>query len=264
MNDKDEMLMKMFAKERRQVIMELVNEKKRVTVKELSSHVGVSEATLRTDLNKLEEDGLLVRTHGGAMLNEDPNETSFSVRAQKNTLEKTKIAKLAFEQIEKKQCILLDASSTALEIARIINDHSIRLTVITTGLFTALELKDNPNVTVVIVGGVLTNRSKSIEGILGIDLLNKFNIDIMFTSGNGFSIENGLTDFNMYEVELKKYIVNRAKKIISIVDSSKIGNNSSSTFASIEEIDMLITDKPLDESVLNSLQAYNIEVLYPN
>lgn len=255
--------MKMFATERRQVIMNLLNEKKRVTVKELSSYVGVSEATLRTDLNRMELDGLLIRTHGGAMLKEETSDTSFSVRAQKNILEKSKIAALAFKQVEEKQCILLDASSTALELARIINEHPIRLTVVTTGILTALELKDNPDITVIVIGGVLTNRSTSIEGILGIELLNKLHIDIMFTSGNGFSIENGLTDFNMYEVELKKHIVQRANRIISIVDSSKVGNNSSSAFASIEEIDMLITDKPIEEPILERLKAHDIEVLFP-
>ncbi|HLR43122.1 MAG TPA: DeoR/GlpR family DNA-binding transcription regulator [Pseudogracilibacillus sp.] len=255
--------MKMFATERRQVIMDLLNEKKRVTVKELSSYIGVSEATLRTDLNKMELSGLLTRTHGGAMLKEETNDTSFSVRAQKNVLEKSKIAELAFEQIEEKQCILLDASSTALELARILNEHPIRLTVVTTGILTALELKDNPDITVIVIGGVLTKRSTSIEGVLGIDLLHKMNIDIMFTSGNGFSIENGLTDFNMYEVELKKNIVLRAKKIISIVDSSKLENNSSSTFASIDEIDVLITDKPVEGDFLNSLIRHDIEVLFP-
>lgn len=256
--------MKMFATERRQVIMNLLNEKKRVTVRELSSYVGVSEATLRTDLNRMELDGLLMRTHGGAMLKEETSDTSFSVRAQKNILEKSKIATLAFEQIEEKQCILLDASSTALELARIINEHPIRLTVVTTGILTALELKDNLDITVIVIGGVLTNRSTSIEGVLGIELLNKLHIDIMFTSGNGFSIENGLTDFNMYEVELKKHIVQRANKIISIVDSSKVGNNSSSAFASIEEIDMLITDKPIQEPILERLKTHKIEVLFPS
>lgn len=167
--------MKMFATERRQVIMDLLNEKKRVTVKELSSYIGVSEATLRTDLNKMELSGLLTRTHGGAMLKEETNDTSFSVRAQKNVLEKSKIAELAFEQIEEKQCILLDASSTALELARILNEHPIRLTVVTTGILTALELKDNPDITVIVIGGVLTKRSTSIEGVLGIDLLHALN-----------------------------------------------------------------------------------------
>lgn len=255
--------MKMFATERRHVIMDLIKEQNRVTVKELSSHVGVSEATLRTDLNKMEQEGLLIRTHGGAILKNENGDTSFSVRAQRNIREKITIAKLAYNQIKENQCILLDASSTALELARILNKHPIRLTVVTTGILTALELKDSADITVIVIGGVLTNKSTSIEGILGHELLNKINIDIMFTSGYGFSIESGLTDFNIYEVELKKAIVQRSKKIYSIVDSSKLENNSSSAFASIEEIDMLITDKPVNASFLKKLNAHNIKVLSP-
>lgn len=257
--------MKMFVNERRNVIIEILNEKKRVTVKELSKHVGVSDATLRADLNQMEQEGLLVRTHGGAMLNEHDNvkDTSFSVRAKQNILEKSEIAKLAFEQIDEKQCILLDASSTALELARVINEHPIRLTVVTTGILTALELKDNPNITVIVIGGVLTNQSTSIEGMLGIDLLANVNIDIMFTSGNGFSIDSGLTDFNLYEVELKKRIVERSQKLIAIVDYSKIGINSSAAFASINKIGMVITDKPIDTNLLTDLEKHQVDVLFP-
>jgi len=111
--------MKMFVSERRIKIMKLLNEKRRVTVKELSISIGVSEATLRSDLNKMELDGLLTRTHGGAVLNNySDNETSFSARQKKNNKEKALIAKKAMEFIVEKQCILLDASSSALELAR--------------------------------------------------------------------------------------------------------------------------------------------------
>lgn len=148
--------MKMFATERRDRIIDLLQERKRITVKELSSEMGVSEATLRADLNKMELDGLLTRTHGGAVLNDEKeNETSFNVRQKKNKVEKAKIASKAFQHIEEKQCILLDASSTALELAQLIKDTPIRLTIVTTGLQTALELKENPDITVILVGGLL-------------------------------------------------------------------------------------------------------------
>jgi|SRR5690625_3092507 len=254
--------MKMFASERRNKIMQLLQDNKRVTIKELSLEIGVSEATLRTDLNKLEKEGMLVRTHGGAVLNEDvENETSFAVRVKKNKSEKVKIAREAFESIEEKQCILLDASSTALELARHIKATPIRLTVITSGLLAALELSDNPNITVMMIGGVVTTNSTSIEGSLGIDMLNHVNIDIMFTSANGFSIDDGLTDFNLYEVALKQEIVSRSKKVIGIIDSSKIGTDSSSVFANIDQIDKLITDKPLNSKMSQSLLEKNIEVV---
>lgn len=254
--------MKMFATERRDRIIDLLQERKRITVKELSSEMGVSEATLRADLNKMELDGLLTRTHGGAVLNDEKeNETSFNVRQKKNKVEKAKIASKAFQHIEEKQCILLDASSTALELAQLIKDTPIRLTIVTTGLQTALELKENPDITVILVGGVVTNKSTSIEGTLGLDILDSVNIDIMFTSANGFTVENGLEDFNLYEVQLKREIVKRASKVIALIDSSKIGKSSSAVFAKVEQVDKLITDEPINDDIRNQLLVKNVEII---
>src|SRR5699024_9146308 len=118
-------------------------------------------------------DGLLTRTHGGAVLNTDEdNDTSFTIREQKNKKEKMQIAKKAFELIEEKQCILFDASSTALEMARYIKNKPIRLTVVTTGLQAASELNRNPDITVIMIGGLVTKGSSSIEGTLGVSILD--------------------------------------------------------------------------------------------
>lgn len=257
--------MKMFVSERRIKIMKLLNEKRRVTVKELSISIGVSEATLRSDLNKMELDGLLTRTHGGAVLNNySDNETSFSARQKKNNKEKALIAKKAMEFIVEKQCILLDASSSALELARYLKKQSIRLTVVTSGVQTALELKENPAITVILIGGVITKGSTSIEGTMGLAILDQVNIDIMFTSANGFSLEKGLTDFNLYEVQLKKEMVSRSKKVIALIDHSKIGTNSSAVFANIHDIDTLITDIPINDDLLSMLSKYEMKVITPN
>ncbi|MFD1449050.1 DeoR/GlpR family DNA-binding transcription regulator [Oceanobacillus profundus] len=256
--------MKMFASERREKIMLLLQEQGRVTVKELALQIGVSEATLRTDLSKMEEDGLLTRTHGGAVLNDETdNDISFSVREKKNIQEKITIAEKAFELIEEKQCILLDASSTALALARYIRNKSTRLTVVTSGVQTALELKENPDITVILIGGVVTKGSTSIEGKLGLSILDYVNIDMMFTSANGFTVENGLTDFNLYEVELKKEMVKRSQKVVAIIDHSKIGKTSSSVFATTEEIDVLITDKIVNEEITKKILENNIEIISP-
>lgn len=259
--------MKMFVTERREKIIDLLHKKKRVTVKELASEIGVSEATLRADLNKMEMGGLLVRTHGGAILNEDKdkdNDTSFNVRQKKNKQEKMKIANEALKIIEEKQCILLDASSTALELAQLIKESSLQLTVVTTGLQTAMELKENPDLTVILVGGVITNKSTSIEGTLGIDILDSVNIDIMFTSANGFTLEKGLEDFNLYEVQLKRAVVRRSSKVVALVDSSKVGKSSSAVFAKFEQINKLITDKPINDEIREQLLSNNIDLIIAN
>jgi len=257
--------MKMFVTERRNKIMQLLHEKKRLTVKDLALKIGVSEATLRTDLNRMEEEGLLVRTHGGAVLNDyTDNETSFSVRKKKNKYEKSKIAEKAFEIIQEKQCILLDASSTALEIAHYLRKNPIRITVVTSGIHTAIELTDVPDVTVILIGGVLTKGSSSIEGKLGIDMLKYINIDIMFTSAQGFTFETGLTDFNLYEVELKKEMVRASNKVVALLDSSKIWNTSSVVFAETKEINVFITDYQISASIQQEFDKRNIQTIICN
>jgi DeoR/GlpR family transcriptional regulator of sugar metabolism len=254
---------KMFAPERRNMIMEKLNEKKRVIIKELSKEINVSEATLRTDLAKMEEEGLLLRTHGGAIPidSNGDNETSFTIRERKNKSEKTEIAKRASELINNGQCIILDASSTALELARILKDLPIRLTIVTSGINTALELNEHPLITVILLGGIVKKGSYALEGNLGIDLLKKINIDMMFTSANGFSIESGLTDFSVYEVELKKEMVKASQRVVALLDHTKINKNSIASFASVDRIDTLITDSKLDSEYARKLGEHHIRIM---
>src|SRR5699024_8787831 len=268
---------KMFVSERRNIIMKLLKKKKRITVKELALEIGVSEATLRTDLNQLEQDELLTRTHGGAVLREvKENDKSLSVRSsrsikEKNTKynknskrkknEKIKIAEKAIETIENKQCIMLDGSSTVLELARYISKLPLKLTVITSGIQTAIELKENPDIIVILIGGIVTKGSSAIEGTLGSSILNDINIDTMYTSANGFSISNGLTDFNLYEVSLKKEMINRAHNVVALIDSSKIEATSSAIFAKADEIDTLITEKPLTKELTEELQQNGVKII---
>ncbi|MCM3717749.1 DeoR/GlpR family DNA-binding transcription regulator [Fictibacillus phosphorivorans] len=253
---------KVFAPERRKLIMDKLYQNQRVTVKELSEEIKVSEATLRTDLTKMEEDGLLKRTHGGAILIDIiDSETNFSSREKRNKDEKCAIAKKAVELVSNGQCIMLDASSTALELARTLKDMPIRLTVVTSGINTALELNEHPDITVILLGGIVKRGSYSLEGSLGINILKQINIDLMFTSANGFSLESGLTDFSVYEVELKKAMVNASHKVIALLDHTKINKNSIASFASIDQIDTIITDFKITDDYAKKLEEQNIDVL---
>ncbi|WML54815.1 DeoR/GlpR family DNA-binding transcription regulator [Neobacillus sp. PS3-12] len=253
---------KMFAPERRNMIMGKLNEQKRVIIKELSKEIRVSEATLRTDLAKMEEEGLLKRTHGGAILPDSNTDfdTSFDMRQRKNKSEKSAIAKKASEFITSGMCILLDASSTALELARILKDMSLRLTVVTSGINTALELNEHPDITVILLGGIVKRGSFSLEGNLGVDILKKINIDLMFTSANGFSIESGLTDFSVYEVELKKEMVKASNRVIALLDHTKINKNSIASFASMDQIDIIITDTEIDNHFMEKIRDWDVRV----
>lgn len=256
-------LSKMFTNERREKILEILREKKRVTVKELAEKLEVSEATLRSDLNAMEKDKQLTRTHGGATIEQKKvkTENTFSERKRKNQEEKRKIGLKAYEIIESGQCIILDASSTALELARILKESSMRLTVITNGIASAMELKENPNLTVILLGGLLRVGSIGVEGVMGASLLKQINVDIMFTSAKGFTIDDGLTDFNVYEVELKKLMKNASKQVVALLDYSKMGNVSISPFASTEEVDTIITDSQASKEILEQLKKTPINVI---
>ncbi|PWU67316.1 DeoR/GlpR family DNA-binding transcription regulator [Gracilibacillus dipsosauri] len=252
----------MFAAERRNVILEILKDKKRITVKELSQMLNVSEATLRSDLSQMEKKGLLTRTHGGAVLDSPIKaENTFSAREKKNKESKIAIAKKAMSLIHDKNCIFLDASTTALEIARLLKEENIRLTVLTNGISTAIELRDNPAITVILLGGMLRNGSMALEGPFGTSILNQIHVDILFTSARGFTVEEGLTDFSVYEVELKKVIVNKVEKVVAIVDHTKIGDNSIASFASVEDIDLFISDEDINQDLKKVFEKNHVQFM---
>jgi DeoR/GlpR family transcriptional regulator of sugar metabolism len=251
----------MFADQRRNMILEMITEKGTVTVNELTGILNTSAATIRSDLNQMEMQGLLIRTHGGAMKKEeaaDPIDKRYESREKKFRDEKHRIASRAFQYIQEGQCILLDASTTCFELARLLSDARIKLTVVTSGIATAAMLKENPYLTVIIVGGIVRNASNSIEGLLGEELLRKINVDILFTSAYAFNIKDGLSDFSYYEVELKRVMVSMANKVIAMLDHSKMNKSSIATFARPTEIDLLITDKYLSEEVSDFFSANQI------
>ncbi|GIP41395.1 DeoR family transcriptional regulator [Paenibacillus sp. J31TS4] len=250
----------MLAPERRNRIMQILNEEKQILVKDISVVLSVSEGTLRNDLKILEEDGLIERTHGGAVLPKPPNhEYTFHSRSQINQAEKMAIGRSAARLVQNGQCIILDASSTSLELAKQLISFDY-LTVVTNGLATAQELTRNPRINVIVVGGVLRPGSSSLEGLLGRGLLSQIHADVFFTSAQGFTVAEGLTDFSVYEAELKKSIVVNVSKVVALLDSTKLGRRSIATFAELPQIHTLITDAGADRSFLHTLKGVEVVI----
>ncbi|WP_332631774.1 DeoR/GlpR family DNA-binding transcription regulator [Halalkalibacter flavus] len=258
---------KMLMHERRNAILEYLDKDQRIVVSDLSQRLNVSEATLRNDLNNMEKEGLLKRTHGGAVLvDQDPEDNkffNFSTREKKNKEEKYLISTKAQKLITNNQCILLDASSTALELAKRLKDDPDRkrLTIVTNGIYTALELRDVAEFTVILIGGVIRAGSSALESTIDAGVLKKINVDIMFTSASGFDFENGLTDFNVYEVELKKEMVEASNRVVALLDHTKFGKKSIVSFASIDQIDTLIIDNQISDEDKRLLKEREINVL---
>jgi len=250
----------MFAAQRKDKIIEYLKIHQQIIVKELASEWQVSEGTLRTDLRLLEEEGLLSRTHGGAVpakSNAFLRESYHSSRSEMNYEEKRAIGKQAAKLVTRGQCILLDASSTVLELAKELIEYDY-LTVVTNGLDAAMVLNQNPRINVILIGGVLRAGSKSIEGVLGKGILEGIHADLFFTSSEGLRIEEGMTDFSFYEAELKKLMTANASRTIALVDHTKLGRRSIASSVQMKEINTLVTDSKADLEFVKRLKGIEI------
>ncbi len=261
----------MLAIERQKIIMHLISEYGQVTVRDLSTQLDVSAATVRNDLTKLEQEKKIQKTHGGATIPVEepfsilytapsPSYYRFETRQARNIEEKQRIVNAAVDSIQDGQCILLDASSTALELAKLLGQFS-RLTVVTNGIDTMLALKNMPNIVVIFIGGIVSKFSSSIEGLLGADLLNHINPDIAFVSAHGISLREGVTDFNVYEVELKRTMVAHSKKVVAMLDYTKFGTVSTASFCRTQDIDLLLTDEKTPQDVIDLYRDNGLDVV---
>lgn len=167
---------------------------------------------------------------------------------------------LYIRMVKDHMCIFLDASSTAYTLGMKLTGFT-ELTVITNGIDLALALKDIPGITVILTGGIVTSASSSIEGLLGVDLLQKIHTDIAFVSARGFSVENGLTDFSIYEADLKRMCIKASAKTIALIDHTKFDTSSISSYASIDDLNLVITDSGLSENTKEIYEKAGVDLL---
>ena len=211
----------MLAIERRNAILEKLQVERRVVVSELSAIFEVSEETIRRDLDKLENEGYAIKSYGGAVLNENANlELPFNVRKNRNVIGKQKIANLVEKMIRDGDRIVLDASSTAVSIAKAIKEKK-DITVITNSLEIAIELSDAPGVTVISTGGQATTSSYALVGALTERALRSYYVDKAIISSKGIDIEAGFTDSDDRHASNKMTMLNIAKVKVLAVDHSK-------------------------------------------
>ena len=250
--------------ERRRKILDILEKEGQILTIELEERLGVTGATIRSDLREMDREGAVVRFHGGATLADQssqisPNE-NYLKRSIMNVEEKRQIGREAAKLVTNGETIFLDASSTSLHMVPFIR-HLENLTIVTNGINTALEIQRFSNFKTVMIGGVLRSHSGAIEGLLCEDMLSKISGDTYFVSGNGFSIEAGLTGNNFYELELKRRCAQRCGKIVALIDSSKMNNNSTSSFIRSNQIDILITDNGISKEQQQFISEIGIQII---
>lgn len=249
--------------QRRDTIIQIIESRGEVRLSDLQAKFpDVSAMTLRRDLETLEQQGLIVRTRGGAksiahlsML----KEAAYPQRQVANTIAKQTIAQKAISLVSSGQSIYVDSGTTCMMFAQFLPDVS--LFVLTPAPITAIELVKNPGVKINLTGGHLNRETMTLTGFNAQEHVRGLNIDLAFIGTGAFSIGNGFSCGDYYEAELKKLIIRKALKTVILMDSSKIGYSMPYTFAKLSSINTLVTDAPLPADVLAAAAQANVIVL---
>jgi len=248
--------------ERQQKIQSIINENGEIKLSELESvFPDISTMTLRRDLEKLESSGEVVRTRSGAKsiaYLTRLSEAQFSERERENVTEKNYIAQIAYQYVKQDSSIFLDTGTTVSGLARLLKND--KLFIVTAAPNIALECAKNHDNTVFMTGGQLSTGNLSLSGVNALSFLEHINIDIAFMASSGFTFNNGFTCGNFDECQIKKRVIEKAAQSIMLMDSSKLGRNLPFTFASLSDIDLLITDKNIAEDDLKQLNKTGIKV----
>jgi DeoR family transcriptional regulator of aga operon len=246
--------------ERRQQILDAIEKAGQLSVAKLSAQFGVSEVTVRQDLQALNERGLLLRTRGGALSTNTMPEFSFDVRQHQQAVQKARIGQAAARLVNSGDTIILDASSTVNAIIPHLKNLP-ELTVVTNSLKAALSLLDAPQIHVIIPGGHLRRESISLVGPTQNELLKELNIQVGFFGARGVTVEQGLTDVNPSEVAMKRAMVERCSRVVGVLDARKWGKVAAYTFADLGHVHTLITDIEAPHDLVREIRGRQVEVI---
>jgi len=248
---------------RRETVKKLLQSKPFVSLHELEAMFpNVSSMTLRRDIEYFEKHGEAIKVRGGARSMKfitTSMEDAFNQRLTEDLSEKEKVAAKAIELIEPGRSIFLDSGTTMMKLAALMPDE--RITVTTSGPNIAMELVKRNRTIVNIVGGMLNRDNISLSGTEAMRYINDINIDTAFLVPSGMSAEYGLTSGNYVECEFKRYVVEKARKVVALLISSKFGKALPYTFCDISDIDVIITDKKLPEDIAKAAKAAGVQIL---
>ncbi|HZO91944.1 MAG TPA: DeoR/GlpR family DNA-binding transcription regulator [Chthonomonadaceae bacterium] len=251
----------LFAEERQRAILEQLRQKGKVTVEELTLAFRVSPPTIRTDLTRLEEQGLLRRTHGGAIaVGNTLYEPPYSERAVLRQAEKRAIARAAVALVHEGETLLLDAGTTCYEIALRLKEFQ-SLTVVTNSLATAQALSENEGIQTILIGGVVQSRRRATLGALATEFLEPIQCDRAFVAFSGVHPAAGLTVIDFDAAQVKRRMLEKAKQAIAVADSSKIGQVAFARVAPLTAANLLITDTGILAEDRAALEEAGLRVL---
>ena len=249
-----------LAAARRERLGVIVETRRAVRLEELSTALGVSQATVRRDLNELAAVGRLRRVHGGAVAVDGRlDEPLFDVKAKAAAAQKARIAARAVEMLAPDDTVYLDSGSTVLAAARLLHGWD-RLTVVTNSLPVANELLGR-GPRLILVGGELRERSQAVVGPLTRRLLEDIHVDRALMGTFALSLEDGMTTTDPGEGFTKELVLGRAREVILLADSGKVGTRSLIHAGRLDAVDVLVTDDGIDERAARAIARLGIKVI---
>lgn len=251
----------MLAIVRRQKIVDIIQEKKKVLVQELATSFSVTEETIRRDLEKLEDQGILKRTYGGAIINQGTNmDMPLSMREISNKEGKMKIAEEVSQSIEDGETLMLDSSSTAFYVAQCIRNKKKKVTIITNSFKVLNELQDIKEINLILAGGIFRDSAKSFIGKWAEGVIKNYYVNKAIICCKGMDINRGVMDSNEQEAEIKKLMTKSADKVLLVVDSMKFDKSSFVKIVDFDHIDYLYTDEELSNKWERVIRGNNIKL----
>lgn len=250
----------MLAEHRQREILVRLDADGAVRVIDLAAELGVTEETIRRDLAKLHRCGRLLRTHGGAVVDDSRRrEIPFKIRQAENLVLKEAIAAEAATLVKEQAVIVLDASTTVLELARVLPDRP--LTVLTNSLAVARVLSDRTKVRVVLTGGEFEPTSLSLTGAVALQTLARFNISQAFLSCSGVDLERGLSEASDPPAQFKQLLLELAEHTYLLADHSKFGTRSVVFFGKLQQLEAIVTDDQTSENITRRLASAGVSVI---
>jgi DeoR/GlpR family transcriptional regulator of sugar metabolism len=252
----------MLAEERRFRIREMLSAQRTITASDLCSALGVTAATVRRDLAVLEHDGVLVRSHGGAVsrMSSTNFQPSYESLSHSHSLEKEAIARAAEHLVLDGETVFLEGSTTVYELARCLTQRN-RLTVVTNSPSIVCQLQRSAGVTVLCTGGELQRDTFYFSGEWAQRALSEIRLDKAILGVSAIDISYGVSTANHAEAQIKKMITRAAKTTIALADHSKFGAQSFAYVGPISDIDILVTDSATDSKYVELIREAGIDVV---
>ncbi len=251
----------MLAPERMAKIVEITNQREIVTVDELFDLVDASRATIRRDIKRLAENGLIRKTHGGVMSISmgGATEPPLRVKSSLHIEEKKRIAVKAMEYLADDDFVILDSGTTILEFAKLLDDRK-KITVVTYDLLVAMEIAKNTSIDLMMIGGALRKTYYSFYGFFAETMLRQFTANKAFIAVDSVDLRQGLMSYTTDDIAIKKHIVDTSKEVILLCDHSKFDNHSYIKVCDLSCVDRVITGKEINPTALERLREMGVTV----